>query len=64
MRDLQAAGGTALTSPHPVRGVLSGRAAWALGLGIAVLGYGVLLYSISFRWLNLFPEEKELATKG
>ena len=41
MRDLQAAGGTALTSPHPVRGVLSGRAAWALGLGIAVLGYAV-----------------------
>jgi len=31
---------------------------------LAVLGYGVLLYSISFRWLNLFPEEKELATKG
>lgn len=31
---------------------------------LAVLGYGVLLYSISFRWLNLFPEERELATKG
>lgn len=28
---------------------------------LAVLGYGVLLYSISFRWLNLFPEERELA---
>ena len=31
---------------------------------LAVLGYGVLLYSISFRWLNLFPEERELAAKG
>ena len=31
---------------------------------LAVLGYGVLLYSISFRWLNLFPQERELATKG
>jgi molybdopterin-containing oxidoreductase family membrane subunit len=28
---------------------------------LAVLGYGVLLYSISFRWLNLFPQERELA---
>ncbi len=31
---------------------------------LAVLGYGVLLYSISFRWLNLFPQERELASKG
>ena len=31
---------------------------------LAVLGYGVLLYSISFRWLNLFPQERELAAKG
>jgi menaquinone reductase, integral membrane subunit len=31
---------------------------------LAVLGYGVLLYSISFRWLNLFPEERDLAAKG
>jgi molybdopterin-containing oxidoreductase family membrane subunit len=27
----------------------------------AVLAYGVILYSLSFRYLNLFPQERELA---
>jgi hypothetical protein len=28
---------------------------------LAVVAYGVILYSISFRYLNLFPQERELA---
>ena len=28
---------------------------------VAVLAYGVILYSLSFRYLNLFPQERELA---
>lgn len=31
---------------------------------LAVLGYGVLLYSVSFRWPDLFPEERAPAAKG
>jgi menaquinone reductase, integral membrane subunit len=27
---------------------------------LGVIGYGVVLYSLSFRYLNLFPEEREL----
>ena len=27
---------------------------------LAVVGYGVILYSLSFRYLNLFPQEREL----
>ncbi|MDO5534507.1 MAG: signal peptidase II [Propionibacteriaceae bacterium] len=43
MRDLQAAGGTALSTAaasRPAR-VLGGRAAWALALGIGALGYAI-----------------------
>ncbi len=29
---------------------------------LGVLGYGVVLYSLSYRYLNLFPEERELNT--
>jgi molybdopterin-containing oxidoreductase family membrane subunit len=29
----------------------------------AVLAYGVILYSLSFRYLNLFPHERELASQ-
>jgi molybdopterin-containing oxidoreductase family membrane subunit len=29
---------------------------------VAVVAYGVILYSISFRYLNLFPQERELAS--
>jgi molybdopterin-containing oxidoreductase family membrane subunit len=29
----------------------------------AVIAYGVILYSLSFRYLNLFPQERELATQ-
>ena len=28
---------------------------------LAVVAYGVILYSLSFRYLNLFPQERELA---
>jgi hypothetical protein len=28
----------------------------------AVVAYGVILYSLSFRYLNLFPQERELAS--
>jgi molybdopterin-containing oxidoreductase family membrane subunit len=28
----------------------------------AVVAYGVLLYSLSYRYLPLFPQERELAT--
>src|SRR3954468_20839489 len=31
-----------------------------VGTFLAVVAYGVLVYSFSFRYLNLFPEEKEL----
>jgi molybdopterin-containing oxidoreductase family membrane subunit len=31
------------------------------GTFLAVVAYGVLVYSFSFRYLNLFPEERELA---
>jgi molybdopterin-containing oxidoreductase family membrane subunit len=31
-----------------------------IGTFLAVLAYGVLLYSFSFRYFNLFPEEREL----
>jgi molybdopterin-containing oxidoreductase family membrane subunit len=31
-----------------------------VGTFLAVLAYGVLLYSFSFRYFNLFPEEREL----
>jgi molybdopterin-containing oxidoreductase family membrane subunit len=27
---------------------------------LAVVAYGVILYSLSFRYLNLFPQEREL----
>jgi hypothetical protein len=27
-----------------------------------VIAYGVILYSLSFRYLNLFPRERELQT--
>jgi len=29
----------------------------------AVIAYGVILYSLSFRYLNLFPQERELASQ-
>lgn len=49
----------------PFDGFLSYSPSWQeTAAFLAVLGYGVLLYSISFRWLNLFPEERELASKG
>ncbi|MGE5127657.1 MAG: molybdopterin oxidoreductase, partial [Betaproteobacteria bacterium] len=28
---------------------------------LAVVAYGVILYSLSFRYFNLFPQERELA---
>jgi molybdopterin-containing oxidoreductase family membrane subunit len=28
---------------------------------LAVVAYGVIFYSLSFRYLNLFPQERELA---
>jgi molybdopterin-containing oxidoreductase family membrane subunit len=28
---------------------------------LAVVAYGVLLYSLSFRYLTLFPQEKDLS---
>jgi molybdopterin-containing oxidoreductase family membrane subunit len=31
------------------------------GTFLAVVAYGVLVYSCSFRYFNLFPEEKDLA---
>ena len=34
------------------------------GTFLAVVAYGVLLYSISFRYLPMFPQERELATKS
>jgi molybdopterin-containing oxidoreductase family membrane subunit len=34
-----------------------------VGTFLAVVAYGVLLYSFSFRYLNVFPEEKDLRTK-
>lgn len=30
------------------------------GIAVAVIGYGFLLYSLSFRYLPIFPKEKEL----
>lgn len=30
------------------------------GIGLAVLGYGVLVYALSYRYLPVFPKEKEL----
>lgn len=30
---------------------------------LAVVAYGVILYSLSFRYLNLFPQERELALR-
>jgi molybdopterin-containing oxidoreductase family membrane subunit len=33
-----------------------------VGTFLAVVAYGVLVYSFSFRYLNVFPEEKELRT--
>jgi molybdopterin-containing oxidoreductase family membrane subunit len=32
------------------------------GTFLAVVGYGVLVYSFSFRYFQLFPEERELKT--
>ena len=29
----------------------------------AVVAYGVILYSLSFRYLNLFPQERDLAAQ-
>ncbi len=31
---------------------------------LAVVAYGVIVYSISYRYLNLFPQERELASAG
>jgi molybdopterin-containing oxidoreductase family membrane subunit len=31
-----------------------------IGTFLAVVAYGVLVYSFSFRYFNLFPEEREL----
>ncbi len=31
---------------------------------LAIVAYGVLIYSFSFRYLNLFPQERELTTGG
>ena len=31
------------------------------GTFLAVIAYGVLVYSLSYRYLQLFPQEKELA---
>jgi molybdopterin-containing oxidoreductase family membrane subunit len=33
------------------------------GTFLAVIAYGVLLYSFSFRYLSLFPQERELAAR-
>ena len=41
MRDLQTAGGAALTGPSSPHRVVLARAAWALALGIGALGHGV-----------------------
>jgi molybdopterin-containing oxidoreductase family membrane subunit len=32
-----------------------------IGTFLAVLAYGVLVYSYSFRYLTLFPDERELS---
>ncbi|HEX9007254.1 MAG TPA: molybdopterin oxidoreductase, partial [Bacteroidota bacterium] len=31
---------------------------------LAVIAYGVLVYSFSFRYLRLFPQERELAVEA
>ena len=34
------------------------------GTFLAVVAYGVLVYSFSFRYLQLFPQERELNSAG
>lgn len=47
-----------------MRGVLSGRAAWALGLGIAVLGYGVDLLTKQLALAYLDPANPPVLLGG
>lgn len=64
MRDLQAAGGTALNAPTGRRGVLSARAAWALGLGIAAVCYGLDLLTKELALAHLDPADPPVLLGG
>jgi Ni/Fe-hydrogenase subunit HybB-like protein len=45
----------------PFDGMLSYVPSWQeVAAFLAVVAYGVLIYSISFRYLPLFPQEREL----
>lgn len=64
MRHLQAAGGTALTSGTTGRGILGTRAAWALGLGIAAVGYGTDLLTKQLALAHLDPSHPPVLLGG
>lgn len=52
---MQAAGGAAITAPTAAPGILSARAAWALGLGIAGVGYALDLLTKTLALAHLDP---------
>lgn len=64
MRHLQAAGGTALNARAATRGVLSAKAAWALGLGIAAVGYGSDLVTKQLALAHLDPSNPPVLLGG
>lgn len=66
MRELQAAGGTTLTQEQagPRPGVLSARAAWTLGLGIALVGYGLDLATKQWALDTLDPQDPPVLLGG
>jgi molybdopterin-containing oxidoreductase family membrane subunit len=46
----------------PFDAVLSYSPSWEeVATFLAVIAYGVLLYSLSFRYLTLFPQEKDIS---
>ena len=64
MRGLQAAGGTALNAPTRRHGVLTARAAWALALGIGVLGYAIDFLTKELALAHLDPQNPPVLLGG
>lgn len=61
---MQAAGGTALNAPERRRGVLGARSAWALGLGIGAVGYGVDFLTKELALAHLDPANPPVLLGG
>lgn len=61
---MQAAGGAAITAPTAAPGILSARAAWALGLGIAGVGYALDLLTKTLALAHLDPQNPPVLLGG